>query len=56
MSSDSAKQSATGSTLADEDCFFQVMLGNPRPSRPLYQDAELLRLQAEDDPDADSRQ
>ncbi len=39
-----------------EDCFFQVMLGNPRPNRPLYQDAELLRLQAEDDPDTESRQ
>ncbi len=41
---------------SDEDCFFQVMLGNPRPDRPLYQDEELLRLQAEDDPDAASRQ
>ncbi len=40
----------------DEDCFFQVMLGNPRPNRPLYQDAELLRLQEADDPDAESRQ
>ena len=41
---------------SDEACFFQVMLGNPRPNRPLYQDPELLRLQAEDDPDAESRQ
>ena len=40
----------------DEDCFFQVMLGNPHPNRPRYEDAELLRLQAEDNPDTDSRQ
>ena len=40
----------------DEDCFFQVMLGNPRPNRPLYQDEELLRLQAEDNSDEASRQ
>ncbi len=41
---------------SDAPCFFQVMLGNPRPNRPIYQDPELLRLQAEDDPDTDSRQ
>ena len=40
----------------DEDCFFQVMLGSPRPNRPLYQDEELLRLQTEDNADAESRQ
>ena len=41
---------------SDEDCFFQVMLGNPRPNRPLYQDEDLLRLQAEDDSDTAARQ
>ena len=40
----------------DEDCFFQVMLGNPRPNRPQYKDSELLRLQAEDNSDDASRQ
>ena len=31
-------------------------MGNPRPNRPLYQDKELLRLQSEDNSDADSKQ
>ena len=36
---------------SDEPCFFQVMLGNPKPNRPYYLDPELRRLQAEDRPD-----
>ena len=39
----------------DEPCFFQVMLGNPRPDRPQYMDPELRRLQAEDRPDEEVR-
>tara|TARA_B100000676_G_C17706035_1_gene643807 strand:- start:72 stop:614 length:543 start_codon:yes stop_codon:yes gene_type:complete len=39
----------------DEPCFFQVMLGNPRPDRPRYMDPELRRLQAEDRPDEEVR-
>lgn len=39
----------------DEDCFFQVMLGNPAPERPKYMDPELRRLQAEDRPDEEVR-
>tara|TARA_R110002096_G_scaffold278607_1_gene472760 strand:+ start:336 stop:881 length:546 start_codon:yes stop_codon:yes gene_type:complete len=39
----------------DEDCFFQVMLGNPAPNRPQYMDPELRRLQAEDRPDEEVR-
>ncbi len=38
-----------------EDCYFQVMLGNPRPSRPRYADPELRRLQALDNPDLEIR-
>ncbi len=37
----------------DENAFFQVMLGNPRPDRPKYMDPELRRLQALDRPDED---
>ena len=40
----------------DEDAFFQVMLGNPTPNRPQYQDPELVRLQSEDRPDEEARQ
>lgn len=40
----------------DTDAYFQVMLGNPRPNRPAYLDPELRRLQAEYNPDAESRQ
>ena len=39
----------------DEDCYFQVMLGNPLPSRPNYADPELRRLQSEDNPDIEIR-
>ena len=39
----------------DEDCFFQVMLGNPKPDRPKYLDPELRRVQAEDRPDEEVR-
>ncbi len=39
----------------DEDCYFQVMLGNPQPDRPKYLDPELRRLQAEDRPDEEVR-
>ena len=39
----------------DETCFFQVMLGNPRPDRPKYMDPELRRLQAADRPDEEVR-
>lgn len=39
----------------DEDCFFQVMLGSPRPDRPRYLDPELRRLQAADRPDDEVR-
>jgi mannose-6-phosphate isomerase-like protein (cupin superfamily) len=38
-----------------EDCYFQVMLGNPRPARPQYRDPELQRLQALDRPDEEVR-
>lgn len=40
---------------SDADCFFQVMLGNPKPDRPKYMDPELRRLQAEDRPDPEVR-
>jgi len=33
------------------ECYFQVMLASPQPGRPIYQDAELKRLQDADDPD-----
>ena len=39
----------------DEDCYFQVMLGNPKPDRPLYVDPELRRLQKLDRPDSETR-
>ena len=39
----------------DEDCFFQVMLGNPKPDRPIYLDPELRRLQRLDRPDDEVR-
>lgn len=41
---------------SDGDCFFQVMLGNPAPDRPHYQDPELRALQAADVPDDEARQ
>ena len=41
---------------SDESCFFQVMLGNPKPNRPYYLDPELKRLQAEDRPDDEVRE
>jgi oxalate decarboxylase/phosphoglucose isomerase-like protein (cupin superfamily) len=41
---------------SDEDAYFQVMLGNPAPDRPKYQDPELLRLQQADRPDTETRQ
>ena len=41
---------------SDEDCFFQVMLGNPAPGRPQYEDPELVRLQKADSPDEQARQ
>ena len=34
---------------SSEPCYFQVMLGKPRPKRPSYQDPELTALQAEAD-------
>lgn len=40
---------------SDEDCFFQVILGNPKPARPLYADPELRRLQEGDNPDTELR-
>ena len=39
----------------NEDCFFQVMLGNPTPERPKYLDPQLRRLQAADRPDEEIR-
>lgn len=39
----------------DRDCYFQVMLGNPQPDRPRYEDPELRRLQALDRPDEEAR-
>ncbi len=41
---------------SDEDCYFQVMLGNPSPNRPQYEDPELVRLQRADAPDAEALQ
>ncbi len=41
---------------SDEDAYFQVMLGNPTPARPQYQDTELQRLQSADRPDEEVRQ
>lgn len=38
-----------------EGCLFQVMLGSPRPERPRYEDPELRRLQAGDNPDGELR-
>lgn len=40
---------------SDETCFFQVMLGDPKPDRPRYADPELSRLQRRDNPDAELR-
>jgi mannose-6-phosphate isomerase-like protein (cupin superfamily) len=34
-----------------DDCYFQVMLGSPRPQRPQYTDPDMARLQKSDDPD-----
>ena len=41
---------------SDEDAFFQIMLGNPSPARPQYQDSELRQLQAVHRPDEGARQ
>ena len=40
----------------DTDGLFQIMLGNPKPNRPVYKDPELRALQAADDSDKASQQ
>ena len=40
----------------DRECSFQVMLGNPTPARPNYQEPALARLQASDNSDLANRQ
>ncbi|MBM3488180.1 MAG: cupin domain-containing protein [Alphaproteobacteria bacterium] len=40
---------------SDAPCWFQVMLGNPKPPRPQYLDPELRKLQVHDRPDEIAR-
>jgi len=40
----------------DVDALYQIMLGNPKPNRPVYKDPELRALQQEDNSDEENRQ